>query len=163
MDLHLHFLKNQHFFLRDRLVKMKGKFMRRNYSKFHGVSYKKYWVYRYAVYKRLLLGKMPRCPIKMKLCKLHIWNAEAGREIFCVFCYSPLFNCWVRWISGVFAQLFHQIKRQGGQFDCSAEFHVEMDFRQDIPNYKLKMLPKMLLKILPSFGKAIELAPRYLR
>ena len=34
-----------------------------------------------------------------------------------------------------------------------------MDFRQDIRNYKLKMLPKKLLKILPSFGRAIELAP----
>ena len=40
-----------------------------------------------------------------------------------------------------------------------AEFHVEMDFRQDLRNNKLKMLSKMLPKILLSFGRAIELAP----
>ena len=44
----------------------------------------------------------------------------------------------------------------GGQFDCSAEFSAEKDFRKDVCNYKLKMLPK----IPQSFGRAIELAPR---
>ena len=47
----------------------------------------------------------------------------------------------------------------GGQFDCSVEFHVEMDIWQDVQNYKLKMLPK----ILPSFGSAVKLAPRSVR
>ena len=46
-----------------------------------------------------------------------------------------------------------------GHFDCSAAFHVEKDFRQDVRNYKLKTLPKTLPKILPSFGRAIEFSP----
>ena len=47
-----------------------------------------------------------------------------------------------------------------GQFNCFAEFLVEMDFRQDIRNYKLKMLPKTLPKILPRFRKSNRIGPQ---
>ena len=47
----------------------------------------------------------------------------------------------------------------GGTLDCSAEFHVEKDFRKETRNYKLKTLPKTLLKILPRFRKSNRIGP----